>query len=102
GDDDFVYRGVNLQWAPTQPPPAGVEVRYVVEGEGLERFPPNRIEAGTLPYEGTGTTRRIRITRPYLGAERFQITVTPYIDGIAGKPPIQVFRLTGGGTSHEQ
>jgi hypothetical protein len=83
-------RGVELNWAPApaKKPPQGVEVTYKVVGTGLGT---TRIEWG-LPYEGTASTRRIQITSPLIFSERFEITVTPFIDGVPGEPFTREFR----------
>jgi hypothetical protein len=102
--DTSRLRGVTLTWtpAPNNKPPQGVEVTYKVEGKGLGKglgaLNPTKIESG-LPYEGTPPLQ-IQITRPsFLQIpEWFEITITPYIDGIAGKPSTHEFRYDYGGT----
>lgn len=99
--------GVELSWAPApnQKPPQGVEVTYKVEGRGLGKglgaLDPTRIESG-LPYAGTQPNLKIQITRPIIISERFEVTITPYIDGIAGKSSTHEFRYTTNGAIQEQ
>jgi hypothetical protein len=101
GGDDWlgVYRGVELNWAPTRSVPAGTQIAYRVEGEGLKGgLLPNRFEPGSFSQDPTtATTMNVRITRPYGSPEPFQIRVTPIVNGIEGAAITQRFTINSGG-----
>lgn len=85
----WVRRSIRLSWTHEAELDAGAQnVTYRVEATEIDKL---KVHGRSLPYQGSATEVTIQTTTPVWPAppEKLRITVTPYVNGVAGAPTVK-------------
>lgn len=93
----WIRRSIRLSWTNAAGlNPATHKVTYRVKAEEIQKL---KVTGQTLPYEGSAAEVTLETTTPVLAQppEYLRITVTPYVNGVAGTPTVKDLWLDSSG-----